>query len=369
MTSSAASFPRERHAGVLLPLFSAASDEGWGIGEIPDLVTLAAWHRRAGLDFLLMLPVNELAPSGHHSPYATVSAMAIDPIYLRLADVPEFVAAGGVERLSADQRDRLAAVRQSTQVDYDAVREVKEAALHVAFDRFEHERSRRHMARVAEFASFMQREADWLDDYVLFRALRDRFASQPWWEWPDGLSTRQPSALARRAAKPQARDPLPRLPAVARRRAVAGGAGGGGDPLLRRSAVRRRRRQRRRLAAPGELRLRAVRRHAARRVQRRGPGLGPAGLPLGLRRARRLRLAPRPGASRHRALRRLSRRSRDRLLPHLRARRGRCRPLHARGSGGAEGPRAEDHAGLPGTPVRPSSPRIWAPCRTSSASR
>ena len=44
MTSSAASFPRERHAGVLLPLFSAASAEGWGIGEIPDLVTA----RRAG---------------------------------------------------------------------------------------------------------------------------------------------------------------------------------------------------------------------------------------------------------------------------------------------------------------------------------
>ena len=207
MTSSAASFPRERHAGVLLPLFAAASDEGWGIGEIPDLVTLAAWHRRAGLDFLLMLPVNELAPSGHHSPYATVSAMAIDPIYLRLADVPDFTAAGGVERLSAEQRDRLAAVRQSGHVDYDAVREVKEAALRIAFARFEHGRGRVHTARAAEFASFVQREAEWLDDYVLFRALRDRFASQPWWEWPDGLSARQPSALAvaRRSLKREIR--------------------------------------------------------------------------------------------------------------------------------------------------------------------
>ena len=61
MTIPADSFLRERHAGVLLPLFSAASRAGWGIGEIPDIVTLAAWQRHAGLDFLLMLPVNEMA--------------------------------------------------------------------------------------------------------------------------------------------------------------------------------------------------------------------------------------------------------------------------------------------------------------------
>lgn len=181
---------------MLLPLFSAASAEGWGIGEIPDLVTLAAWQRRAGLDFLLMLPVNELAPSGHHSPYATVSAMAIDPIYLRLNHIPEFIADGGVEFLSADERERLTAVRQATQVDYDAVRELKLAALRRAFDRFDDEHWRDQTPRAAEFVGYVQREADWLDDYGLFRALRERFESQPWWEWPDGLSTRQPSALA-----------------------------------------------------------------------------------------------------------------------------------------------------------------------------
>ncbi|MEO5819226.1 MAG: 4-alpha-glucanotransferase, partial [Vicinamibacteraceae bacterium] len=180
---------------MLLPLFSAASAEGWGIGEIPDLVTLAAWQRQAGLDFLLMLPVNELAPSGHHSPYATVSAMAIDPIYLRLVDIPEFASVGGVDSLSPEQRTRLSSVRQAPQVDYDGVHEVKQAALRAAFDRFDGEHWVRQTTRAADFVGFVQREADWLDDYALFRALRDRFESQPWWEWPDGLSTRQPSAL------------------------------------------------------------------------------------------------------------------------------------------------------------------------------
>jgi 4-alpha-glucanotransferase len=195
VTTSAASFPRERHAGVLLPLFSAASAAGWGIGEIPDLVTLAAWQRQAGLDFLLMLPVSELAPSGHHSPYATLSAMAIDPIYVRVEAVPEFAAAGGVGALPAEARAKLAAVRHAVSVEYDAVRELKLQALRLAFDRFDRGHWRLKTERAAEFVRFRQREAEWLDDYCLYRALRDRFASQPWWEWPDGLAAREPSSV------------------------------------------------------------------------------------------------------------------------------------------------------------------------------
>ena len=144
--------------------------------------------------------------------------MAIDPIYLRLADVPDFTAAGGVERLSAEQRDRLAAVRQSAHVDYDAVREVKEAALRIAFARFEHGRGRVHAARAAEFASFVAARGR------VARRLRPvpcparslRLAAVV------GVARRPeraPAIGARgRPAQPEARDPLPRLPAVARRR-------------------------------------------------------------------------------------------------------------------------------------------------------
>jgi 4-alpha-glucanotransferase len=196
VTSPASSFLHERHAGVLLPLFSAASSDGWGIGEIPDLVTLAAWQQRAGLDFLLMLPVSELAPSGHHSPYATLSAMAIDPIYLRVADVPEFGAAGGLDALPPEARERLAEVRRAPRVDYDTIRELKLAALRIAFERFEQDHWRRNTARKRAFSAFTAREAGWLDDYALYRALRDRFEARPWWEWPEGLALRQPTALA-----------------------------------------------------------------------------------------------------------------------------------------------------------------------------
>ncbi len=248
---------------------------------------------------------------------------------------------------------------------------MKLAALRAAFERFERRAQRGGRRRAPPSSpAFVQREADWLDDYVLFRALRDRFASQPWWEWPDGLSTRQPSALAVARRSLEARDPLPRLPAVARRRAVAGGArrrpGSGCSATCRswsaptaptsgstrRSSTASCRSARRPTRSAPTARTGACRRIAGTCVERDDFALA---------------AGPRP--ARHRALRRLPRRSRDRLLPHLRARRRRRRPLHARGSGGAEGARAEDHAGLPGLGRRHPGRGSRHRARTSCASR
>ena len=48
--------------------------------------------RRAGLRALQLLPVGTL-PAGETSPYSALSAMAIDPVYISLADVPELAGA------------------------------------------------------------------------------------------------------------------------------------------------------------------------------------------------------------------------------------------------------------------------------------
>src|SRR3954468_2009261 len=101
-----ARFADVRHAGALVPLFSIPSRESWGIGEIPDLPRFTAWLDRGGLDFVMLLPVNEMA-NGQNSPYSAMSAMAIDPIYIALRDVHEFAAGGGESSLSDTDRAKL----------------------------------------------------------------------------------------------------------------------------------------------------------------------------------------------------------------------------------------------------------------------
>src|SRR5215217_1123609 len=154
---SDARFTHGRHAGVIAPLFSIPSASSWGIGEIADLPVLARWLDTAGLDFVQLLPINEMQ-GGQSSPYSALSAMAIDPIFLAIERLDDFRSAGGLEVLSAEGRERVAGLRRSMRVEYEIVRAAKREALEVAFDRFTtHGASEdpRHSA----FASFVEQEA------------------------------------------------------------------------------------------------------------------------------------------------------------------------------------------------------------------
>jgi len=179
---------------VLVPLFSIPSSTSWGIGEISDLVPMAAWLRAAGQGGLQLLPVNEMAP-GQKSPYSAISAMAIDPIFIDLGRVPEFQAAGGEKSLPRPLGAALGRARSRRRIDHAAVRRVKEAAFGMAFGRFLDAEWRRNGPRAQSLREFAAAERWWLDDYALFRAIRAREGGRPWIAWSAALQRREPVAL------------------------------------------------------------------------------------------------------------------------------------------------------------------------------
>ena len=183
-----------RRAGALVPLFSIPSRVSWGIGEITDLPKFAPWLSAAGLSVLQLLPVNEMA-DGQSSPYSALSAMAIDPVYISLSEIPEFVDAGGEAALIDADRSLLAEARSSPRVLYGAVRELKSRALRRAFDEVIRTDRPRNSAQAAGLRQFMAREAWWLDDYALFRALHHEHGGCCWLDWEPGVRDRTPAAL------------------------------------------------------------------------------------------------------------------------------------------------------------------------------
>lgn len=182
-----------RRAGLLIPLFSAPSSGSWGIGEIGDIGPLCTWLAAAGQRILQLLPLNEMAP-GNQSPYSAMSAMAIDPIYIGLADVEEFQAHGGEAALDAADRHALDEARRAERVQHESVRAIKHRALCLAFERFI-ERVDTDSPRARCFRAYVEAEAWWLDDYALFRAIHDREAGRSWTDWPEPVRRRDPDAL------------------------------------------------------------------------------------------------------------------------------------------------------------------------------
>jgi 4-alpha-glucanotransferase len=184
----------QRCSGVLVPLFSIASSSSWGIGEFLDLPKLAKWLQAAGQQFVQILPITEL-PESQSSPYSALTAMALDPNFITLPAVEDFVALGGEAGLEDDDARALEALRRTDRVMYSQVRALKSRLLRRMYRRFVADEIARGSQRATDFRAFVDDEAVWLHDYAIFRALHAKHQGTPWWEWPKDLAHRTAPAL------------------------------------------------------------------------------------------------------------------------------------------------------------------------------
>jgi 4-alpha-glucanotransferase len=178
---------RRRQSGVSVPLFSIASSQSWGIGEFGDLPTFARWLQEAGQSIVQILPINEM-PAVETSPYSAMTAMALDPIYLTMASVPDFEGLGGELALDGAEQAELNRLRRLPRIEYTSIRRLKEKWLRRGFDRFLRLEVARGTPRAARFDAFVKAQSWWLDEYALFRSLHARHDERPWTEWPPPLA-------------------------------------------------------------------------------------------------------------------------------------------------------------------------------------
>jgi 4-alpha-glucanotransferase len=195
----------DRRAGILVPLFSIPSARSWGIGEIGDLERMTSWLAAAGHRLLQLLPITETSPHDP-SPYGALSAMAIDPQYISLADLEDFSAIGGERCLEAPLREELERLRLCPTIDYRAVRELKQRSLRRSFEHFLKTEWAGESSRAEALRRFAEEHAWWLDDYALFRALHAQFEERSWMEWPEPIRARDPQAIE--AARQTLRDEI-----------------------------------------------------------------------------------------------------------------------------------------------------------------
>jgi 4-alpha-glucanotransferase len=185
---------RPRQSGISVPLFAIASSQSWGLGEFADLPLFARWLQQAGQSVVQILPVNEMPPI-ESSPYSAMTAMALDPIYITMANVPDFAGLGAELALDGAEQAELRRLRVSPRIEYGAIRRLKDKWLRRGFDRFLKLEVSRGSPRAARFDAFAAAQSWWLDEYMLFRALHALHDEQPWTRWPDRLARADADAI------------------------------------------------------------------------------------------------------------------------------------------------------------------------------
>ena len=173
-------FPRE--SGILLHPTSLPGPHGMGdIGE--SAFRFVDWLQDAGQRLWQVMP---LGPTGFgDSPYASPSAFAGNPWLVSLSWL-------GGEGLLEDADWGDVPQFPDHMVDFGEVVPFRRAMLRKAFDRFR--RGAGSQFRQS-FQAFCDTERRWLDDYVLFMALKEHHGGAAWTEWPEDVRLRRPEAL------------------------------------------------------------------------------------------------------------------------------------------------------------------------------
>lgn len=157
----------------------------YGVGDFgPSAIAWLELLAQHGQTVWQILPLN---PAGYgDSPYQGLSAFAANPVFLS----PEDLYARG---LIDDHELRSFELENGAAVDFTAVyRNKMELSARAAVRFFELDVS--DPLRL-KYAAFVEAEADWLEGFALYSALKASFGGVAWTDWPEPLRQRESSAL------------------------------------------------------------------------------------------------------------------------------------------------------------------------------
>jgi len=163
--------------GLMTQLYSMRSKASWGLGDLADLADLAyVMARRGGADFVAVNPLGAAEPVGHQtpSPYLPSSRRFLNPIYIRVEDIPEVAYLPAKERAEVEKlAGPVRALNTTDQlIDRDAVWAAKKRALEIVFQGV------RRAGRQAAFEQFLTEQGQGLLDFATWCAIYEHLANE-----------------------------------------------------------------------------------------------------------------------------------------------------------------------------------------------
>ncbi|MBN1092565.1 4-alpha-glucanotransferase [Blastococcus sp. TML/M2B] len=173
--------PEQRSWGWAVQLYAARSRESWGIGDLGDLRSIRRMAAEQGAGFVLINPLHAVAPIPQQeaSPYLPATRRFLNPIYLRVPEVP------GAETVDLEE-DAGRALNDGELIDRDAVWARKREVLMRIF--FAH-------GGGEAFGRWREEQGQTLQDWATWAAITEEHGAD-WHTWPEDLRRPGSPALA-----------------------------------------------------------------------------------------------------------------------------------------------------------------------------
>ena len=160
---------QERLIGAVIPVGALRSEKGLGVGEFPDLTEFGALCKKMGITLIQILPVND---TGYQSsPYSALTAFGLNPIHLRIGDLPEssgYEAGIDIIRKKFDEAVRF---------PYEDILRAKMELLRKIYND-----NKDKIAASAALKKWIEENA-WVKSYAVFRRLKETNNEKSWRDW------------------------------------------------------------------------------------------------------------------------------------------------------------------------------------------
>lgn len=170
----------KRTSGVLMPIFSLP--DPYGIGSFGEEARFFIDQlKNMGFSYWQILPLSPI--DQHYSPYKSDSAFAGNPLFIDLPILHEW------DLLTLKELTENKDLSFPYSVSYSTLIKNRSKLFKKAYARI-------NPTIRAKIDFFSKNQADWLDDYALYKVLVKLFNEPDWSKWPDkDLSFHQPWAL------------------------------------------------------------------------------------------------------------------------------------------------------------------------------
>ena len=168
----------KRLVGVVVPVGALRTKHGIGVGEFSDLAVLAPLCKKMRLGLIQILPVNDTGFES--SPYSSLTAFGLHPLYLRIEELDEFANA------DSKVKKRIKAAKEKFDKNerfshYEILKEKLEICREI-FGANSQEIVK--SAETGKLAAWIK-ENLWVKEYSVYRRLKEANGQMSWKDWKE----------------------------------------------------------------------------------------------------------------------------------------------------------------------------------------
>lgn len=168
-----------RASGILCHISSLSGK--YGIGDFgSEAYKFIDFLTETQQKFWQILPISDTT---NNSPYSCISAFAGNYLFISpdLLLKDKYITKKDLENFPENNR-----------VDFNSVKNFKTKLLKKAFEKFQQSAK----SKQEKFLKFCNNNKFWLEDYSLYKTLKDHFEGLPWFEWEENIKCRNKKSLA-----------------------------------------------------------------------------------------------------------------------------------------------------------------------------